>query len=296
MDTMVVTAAAPMREVGSLWDGLNPNLIASIYEVDHHGDPVSDVAPILRCPFVDDANLEMTFNWQSPFENSGAGSLTPSLSAMLQSGMVQPIIENVRGVLSSDERKKFDESTPGGGWADQTAAAAEHARGRTGITKLNSTQVFVGMAPVKLDVTLMLRAWRDPAAEVEDALNLLLGWAMPRYLAPEGTLLTAAMEWAGSNNKSAKSLVEAALPSTAPALLAVKYKQRTFAPLVIESIGVPLNSPSDKAGRFIELQLPVTFATLTGWDGSSWEGAQPPNGFNVNHGGLYGNVQGLPSF
>jgi hypothetical protein len=227
---------------------------------------------------VDDANLEATFDWRSPFENSGSDSLSPSLSAMLQSGTIQPIIETVRGMLSSEEREKFDKATPGS-FADKTTAAVEHARGRTGITKLNSTQVFTGMAPIKLNVTIMLRAWRDPQTEVEEAINLLMDWALPRYLAPEGTLLTAALDWAGSENRTAKSLVEAALPSEVPALLAVRYKQRVFAPLVIESIGLPLNSPSDKLGRFVQMQIPVTFATLTAWDGQGWQGAQPQNGF-----------------
>lgn len=278
LSDLTVTAAAPGGGVGPHWDGINKHLIASIYEVGPNGDPLYENGSILRCLFVDDANLEATFDWRSPFENSGSDSLSPSLSAMLQSGTIQPIIESVRGMLSSEERKKFDKATPGS-FADKTTAAVEHARGRTGITKLNSTQVFTGMAPIKLNVTIMLRAWHDPQTEVEDPINLLMDWALPRYLAPEGTLLTAALDWAGSENRTAKSLVEAALPSEVPALLAVRYKQRVFAPLVIESIGLPLNSPSDKYGRFVQMQIPVTFATLTAWDGAGWQGAQPQNGF-----------------
>lgn len=43
--------------------------------------------------------------------------------------------------------------------------------------------------------------------------------------------------------------------------------------------------PSDHHGRFVQIQIPVTFATLTAWDGASWEGAQPENGFR--EGGWY---------
>ena len=181
-------------------------------------------------------------------------------------------------MLSSEEREKFDKATPGG-ISDKATQAVEYARGRTGITKLNSTQVFTGMAPLRLQANIMLRAWRDPQAEVEEAINLLMDWALPRYLAPEGTLLTAALEWAGSKNRTANSLVEAALPSEVPALLAIRYKQRVFAPMVVESIGLPLNSPSDKLGRFVQMQIPVTFSSLTAWDGAGWQGAQPQNGF-----------------
>ena len=41
---LVVTASAPSTNetnmLGSLWDGLNSHLIASVFEVDHQGFPV----------------------------------------------------------------------------------------------------------------------------------------------------------------------------------------------------------------------------------------------------------------
>ena len=43
-----------------------------------------------------------------------------------------------------------------------------------------------------------------------------------------------------------------------------------YAPLVIETVSVPLGSPIDKLGRFVQLAVPVTFSTLTAWDGADW--------------------------
>lgn len=248
--------ALPFGGFGPLWDGLNPTLIATIYEVDHKSEPL-DEASRVRCLFVDDANLEVTLNWQSPFEGAGPEARAPTLSAMLQSGAIQPIAERL-----------------GDGVGGATKEVSETARGRTGITKLNSTQVFSGMPPLRIQATIMLRAWRDPQAEVEEPLDQLMAWGLPKRLAPEGTLLTAAIDWISEGDRDVNGFVEAAMPSFAPSLLAIRYKGRLYAPMVIESIGVPLNSPSDKYGRFVQLQLPVTLSTLTAWDGRDWENSR----------------------
>ena len=222
----------PFMSLGPLWDGINPSLIATIYEVDHKGEPLEEENRV-RCLFVDDANLEATLNWQSPFEGAGPEARAPTLSAMLQSGAIQPIAERL-----------------GDGVGGATKEVSETARGRTGITKLNSTQVFSGMPPLRLQATIMLRAWRDPQAEVEEPLDQLMRWVLPQYLAPEGTLLTAALDWYREGDRDVNGFVEAAMPA-APAMIAIRYKGRTYAPMVVETIGVPLNSPSDKYGRFV---------------------------------------------
>jgi hypothetical protein len=50
----------------------------------------------------------------------------------------------------------------------------------------------------------------------------------------------------------------------------MQYKGRTFSPLVIESIGMPLSSPVDASGRFVELAVPLTLCTLTALDRQDW--------------------------
>ena len=234
---------------GSLWGDISQTLIARIYEVNHKGESAGGGQ--VECLFVDDANLEVTLNWQSPFDGAGPEARAPTLAAMLQSGAIQPIADRV-----------------GAGGA--VKEVSDTARGRTGITRLNSTQVFSGMPPARLQVTIMLRAWLDPGTEVEAPLDQLMKWALPKYLAPEGTLLTAAVDWFQGDSRDVNSFIEAAMPSAAPTLLAVKYKNRTYAPMVIESIGIPISSPSDEWGRFVQLQIPVTLSTLTAIDGNDW--------------------------
>lgn len=44
---------------------LNPHLIAKFYEVDHLGRMVDDI--VVKAALADEADIQMTFNWQSPF-------------------------------------------------------------------------------------------------------------------------------------------------------------------------------------------------------------------------------------
>lgn len=239
--------------LSSLWDGLSPHLIASFYEVDRDGKRTNTELTV-RAP-LSESNLEVTLNWQSPFEQAGAESKAPTLFAMLQSGALQPVIDAV-------ETGKAQPGSP----QQQSSAFIKQFEGRTGITKLNSVQVFSGMPPVKFQVTAVFRAWRDPVTEVENPFDQLMAWALPVNLARDSTLLANALQ--ALQGKMA--VMDALLPSTAPTLIALNYKGRTYSPLVIEAISQPLNSPIDADGRFVELSVPMTLSTLTALDRQDW--------------------------
>ncbi|OXS89444.1 hypothetical protein [Pandoraea apista] len=253
--------------LSSLWDGLSPHLIASIYEVVKTGDDSwgrtaqSDAATVLA-PLTE-ASMEMVLNWQSPFEQAGPETKAPALMAMLQSGALQPIV---------------DVMLPGNKSGTKTEGSAQQKsndflkqfEGRTGITKLNSTQVFNGMPPVKIQVVALFRAWRDPASEVEAPFNKLMEWALPIELSKDGSLLARAAE----TTKGDMGYVEALMPSRSPTRVAMKFKGRTYSPLVIESIGMPMNSPVDANGQYVELAVPMTLCTLTAIDRKDWSNAQ----------------------
>lgn len=234
---------------GSAWDNLNSSLIANIYEVDHTG-AVMPGTTVVQAVLSGDVTLDANLNWQSPFEGAGAESKAPALMSMLQSGAFQPLIDSL-----------------GGKAKDALQDTVNEARGRTGITKLNSTQVFSGMPPIKIQGNLLLRAWENPVNEVENPLDTLMRWALPYSLAPEGTLLSNAINYAQGNGKT---LIETIMPSEAPPLVALTYKGRTYSPMVIESINLPLGSPVDANGNFVSMLIPVTFATLTAIDGKDW--------------------------
>ena len=251
------------NDLTSLWDGLSPHLIATFYEVaktdndtwariDGKTDPIAVKAPLIE------SNMEVTLNWQSPFEQSGAESKAPALMAMLQSGALQPVVDAVMGKTGD-----------AGDAQNKSNAFLKQFEGRTGITKLNSTQVFNGMPPIKITVTALFRAWRSAVSEVESPFNKLMEWALPIELSKDGSLLARSIEAA----KGEKGYLDALMPSAAPTRIAMQYKGRIFSPLVIESIGMPMGSPVDKGGRFVELAVPLTLCTLTAIDRKDWREA-----------------------
>lgn len=79
-------------------------------------------------------------------------------------------------------------------------AAVRGLEGRSGMTRLNSTQVFCGMPPIKLQGTALFRAWSDPASEVEAPFNQPMARALPVKLSELGPLLVRAADSAVSNS------------------------------------------------------------------------------------------------
>jgi len=231
----------------SKWDGLSKHLLASFYEVDIMGEPVGDTE--IQAPFVDDVQLDLEMNWQSPFEGAGAEGAAPALSAMMQSGTLVPIVDKVGNVVGKE--------------LTGLAATLGDAIGRSGMTKLNSTQIFNGMPPIRIQGELLFRAWSDPVSEVEAPVDQLVQWSLPEFLAMEGTMMTAAIDYF---TQEGKTMVETAFPSRVPALVAMTYKGRIYTPMVIERVSVPLGSPIDKAGRFTQMKVGITIASLAGWD------------------------------
>lgn len=247
----------------SHWDGLSPHLLATFYEVARNEDGIWEMTsdtPLVKAPLTE-SNLEMTLNWQSPFENAGPESKAPTLLAMLQSRALQPLVDAAFGGGQKD-----------GGAVDASAAQRKsneflrQFEGRTGITKLNSTQVFTGMPPVKITATALFRAWINAKTEVEDPVEQLVRWSLPQQLSADGSVLARAVQAA----KGEMDYIDALLPSKAPVQVAMHYKGKTYSPLVIETIGKPIGSPVDASGRYTELLVPMTLSTLTAIDGVDW--------------------------
>lgn len=252
INTLASTLAAPGNAVSSLWDGLNPLLLAQIWKCKKEGEVyVRDESAPVAIFGMDEATMELALNWQSPFENSGTEAQAPTVAAMLQTGAFQPLLTAVLGNegLAGEARQKANE-------------VVRQFEGRTGITKLNSMQVFNGMQPIKITGTLILRAWRDPQAEVEEPLAQLLDWITPQELSKDGSVLARAAQGA----RGTMGAVEALMPSLSPCVLGMRYKGRLFKDMVMESAGVQLSAPIDSMGRFVQQRIPVTLCSHTAWD------------------------------
>lgn len=240
---------APLQ---SEWGGLNENLICSITAVDRDGDEIPG-EPTVLAALSEGATLSGQLNWQSPFEAMSPETRAPALAALAQSGAL------IGAASNSD-----------------ATAVIKNLRGRAGLTRINSTQIFSGMAPVKLSCTLLFRAWRDPMAEVMTPLQKVWEWAVPQVLAPD-SLLVATLKGTGGRPEPTfpvqsrvgqlfQSAALSLLPSVAPQLVQFRYAGRLFDKMVIESIEEPLTSSRDRNGNYTELALPITLATLTALD------------------------------
>ncbi len=257
------SAADPTGEVfSSDWNGLSEHLLATIYAVDSNGARIGDGFTV-KCPFTR-ADMEIAANWQSPFENTGPMSALPTLSGMLQSGAyAEPLAQMVGN--GADPNTKF------GAFRIQLAQelreGGRQLQGRTGMTKLNSTQVFTGAPPVKIQATAVFKAFADPAVEVHAPIEQLVRWSLPRRLAPAGGLLSIMQGMEG------RSALDVLFPSEAPAMVALAYGGWNFAPMVIESVSMPLYVPRSKHGEMVEASMDLTFATLTAFDAQDWKNA-----------------------
>lgn len=248
------------KPLQSEWGGLSDGLIATITALNRDGE-IDDTQPEVRAPLMDGASLTGTPNWQSPFENASPDGAAPAITALVQSGALSTAL------LRS-----------GNATAEKFGSALAEYRGRTGVTKLNSTQIFTGMAPLTINMTLLFRAWSDPVAEVMAPLQQLWEWVVPRQLAEEslsaairavsGALDMSFMELGNRllTAETARSAADILLPSLAPTLVQFRFSGRLFDRMVIESIEEPITSSKDVNGRYVELALPITLATLTALD------------------------------
>lgn len=247
----------------SKWGGLSDALLATIYTVTPQGDPeAADNRVEIRGP-VSDTTLELTANWQSPFEQTGADTKAPFLVGLLQSGTIESYMPAMLG-------KGFDGES--GLAADIGRAAVQFSReaqSRTSMTKLNSIQVFTGAPPLKLPMTMYFRAFDDPQAEVQDCIDALAQLTLARQLAANGGLAQALL-----NFRDGEGFLKSLLPSTAPQMVALRYGGYTLAPLVIESMAMPMSVPRDSRGRPLHVAVQLTLASLTALDREDWARAR----------------------
>lgn len=258
----------------SLWNGLSPHLIAKFYPLKRLTDgsgweqsrdqrKLSDTYTIddgfeVHAP-ITDGTSEMSMAWSSPFEGSGAESKAPMITAMLQSGSLAPILNAVgNNQFLAGIASNLGLDLKGG-----TLTAAEallKSAGRTGITKLNSTQIFTGNSPVKLSLTLHFRALVNPITEVRDPILQLEEWALPQLLATN-SLLAGSLKYGDK-----QGIMETLLPSLAPQIIGMKYGDSTYEPMVISSISKPFTNPRSEKGVIVSQSIQISLETLTSID------------------------------
>jgi hypothetical protein len=249
-----------MTVLSSQWGGLSPHLLLTLCEVHipPSGDwtrPETDYSVSVVAP-ITDGELEQTHNWNSPFESQTLDSSAGlhAFSAALQMGIGAKVANDLGKLLPpgpvSDLVSKF-------------GASAGAVAGRTGITKLNSTQIYNGTPPLKMTLTLLFRALVDPVAEVKAPVAQLFAWAAPKRLAPYGLADLVTGQAGGS-------ALRTVYPSEVPSMVSVMYGGSVYSPMVIESISKSMTSPIDRNGNPTFTTVQLSLSSLTALDRQDW--------------------------
>lgn len=245
-------------DLGGEWGSLSPLLLARLFVCNPKGVADLETEFVGVYAAIKEGSLEIQQNWVSPFENTGPETKAPALAGMLQSGSLVPVLNALQAISPFKDGAISDALSNG---SDKLKSVMRDLEGRTGITKLNSRQVFSGMPPMKVNFTLHFRALSDPLREVEAPLTRLLEWVFPQKLAEDGILSEVI-----KTTNNVESFIQALFPSEAPKLLGFTYAGRTWSPMVIESVSFPLDAPKNLQGYFIDLPVQVSMATLTALD------------------------------
>ncbi|MBL6749437.1 MAG: hypothetical protein ISP90_02900 [Nevskia sp.] len=253
------------KALRSQWGSLNEQLIAKLYPVEHHytgnGDywAVIDGSDSVEGPICD-CNLETALQWHSPFEAIGAESKLPLLTGLLQSGGLQSALSALASFApdgSAGTIKSFSASLD----LQTVSDRLRDFEGLSGMTRLNSTQIFSGMQPMKFTMTMIFRAWADPKSEVTEPVNQLMQWALPQELSKAGFI---------ESFSKTHNLIRSLFPSKAPQILGFSYGGASVLPVVIESIGQPITVPRDSTGARLHVALQLNVSTLAAIDAAGW--------------------------
>ena len=267
------------RESNVQWGKLSNRKIAAITICDRDGRPkLAPDGSVLETPVVEalltEGELAVESQWQTPFENMSPETKLPSLMAMLQAGefaagfgriatldnpalnnpIVKPVIDGLSqiGDLLGNPLKRLGD-------------AVSSVEGKTNLTKINSTNVFLHTMPIRMSLTLFFMALKDARREVENQIAQLQEWALPEYLAD-----TTMVE------RFATGQADVLFPSKVPPFISLTYSGKTYLPFVIESVSSPIVGPTDSFGNRLTLSVTMTIASRQAWDASDVQSLYAP--------------------
>lgn len=267
LTSSVVGIASEATASGSNWGSLHPDLIVTLSSCDRKGNATGDSVKAV----IKEGSMEQQFNWKSPFEDMQVEMLHPNLMLAangLTSGAVPALMQSLFDVTQGQETATSETGEGGSangagggmsGMLKELVGSLDKFDGRSGITKMNSRQVFAGHSPLKITMTLLFRAWQDPNSEVVKPFQTLQKMAYPKTLAEDH------IQAVGGEEMGVDMAIKAIFPSEAPSFVKMTYKGETYPPMVIETIGKPLDAPYSIMGD-LWLEVPITLETAHSLD------------------------------
>ena len=250
------------------WGALSTHKIAYISLCDREG-AVTLLSPVVEAVMTD-GDFTVESQYQTPFENSNPENRLPNLLGMAQSGEASAalgrIAENIGSAANATNpekaagfaaaaARKLAEATGADVLGRAIGSAFESLQGKTNLTKINSTQVFVSTGSVRMSVTLFFMAFKDAKTEVEDQISLLQQWALPQSLSDTGLL-----------ENLSKNGLAGLFPSTVPPFVSIVYSGKSYQPFLIESVGVPIVGPIDRHGNRLSATVTLSLISRQAWD------------------------------
>jgi hypothetical protein len=260
------TANIPTVEQSN-WGRLSDLLKIKISLCDKEGNPLTaDDNPDFDKTIIGvllDGDRETESQFQTPFENINPEMKMPTMMGIIQSGQTASSFASIVqkngadtlvGQLIGGVSKGID-LLGARDALDDFSSAIQSLEGRSNFTKVNSVQVYVSSASVRLNGTIYFQAWRDPKSEVEAMVERLTSWSLPVQLSADSVAVSAI------NNG-----FEGLFPSRVPPFVSITYGGRRLAPMLISNVTEPLVVERGENGDRLAISVPVSFLSRAAWD------------------------------
>lgn len=205
--------------------------------------------PTVRA-FLVDGDKTMESQWQTPFENSNPELKMPMLMAGLQTGQTVISMGAAAPAILGDTASAVTKSA-----IQPIADFVKSVQGHTNLNKVNTTQVFLSTASVRLNLSLFFIALSDAKIEVEEKIMRLESWAVPAKLS-QGTVLTDVIEQG----------VAGLFSGIIPPYISLTTHGKTYWPFILESVSAPIVTPIDEDGNRLNLAVNLSLMSRTAWD------------------------------
>ena len=205
--------------------------------------------PTVRA-FLVDGDKTMESQWQTPFENSNPELKMPMLMAGLQTGQTVISMGAAAPAILGETALAVTKSA-----MQPIADFVKSVQGHTNLNKVNTTQVFLSTASVRLNLSLFFIALRDAKIEVEEKIMRLESWAVPARLS-QGTVLTDVIEQG----------VAGLFSGIIPPYISLTTHGKTYWPFILESVSAPIVTPIDEHGNRLNLAVNLSLMSRTAWD------------------------------
>ena len=205
--------------------------------------------PTVRA-FLVDGDKTMESQWQTPFENSNPELKMPMLVAGLQTGQTVISMGAAAPAILGETALAVTKSA-----MQPIADFVKSVQGHTNLNKVNTTQVFLSTASVRLNLSLFFIALSDAKIEVEEKIMRLESWAVPAKLS-QGTVLTDVIEQG----------VAGLFSGIIPPYISLTTHGKTYWPFILESVSAPIVTPIDEHGNRLNLAVNLSLMSRTAWD------------------------------